>query len=237
MDTESITFDRSASVEATPVPPCGPSDDLARASVLLAAGEAEAATALLRGAPHRVASRDAGVIATLSAAAHDPEFLALVAEADGARDARQFEQGEFAYWRALNLYPLHYGYLTQYAHCLKEQGKWAEAEVQYRSALALGGPAGDLHRHIEACAHARGMPATLPGDAPHSSDPIDLPPTGEDVRGMLALFLHRGPVSTEEILTLLRDCPRRRDLALALVTHPDFGRANPDLMTLLARER
>lgn len=235
MDTDSISVVRATQAEAIRSPALGPTDDLVHAAVLLAAGDAEPATSLLRSVPRKSASRDAAVAATHAAASCDPEFLHLVAEADQARDARQFERGEYAYWRALDLYPLHDGYRTQYAHCLKEQGKWAEAELHYRTALALGGPAGDLHRHIEACAQARGVAPCLPPDGTLGSDPIDLPPTLDDIQGLFAMLLHRGPASVEEALDLLRDCRRRRDVALALVAHPDFPRANPDLMTLLAQ--
>jgi tetratricopeptide (TPR) repeat protein len=239
MATDTITLVRDGHAETPSIAPigAGPSDDLARAAVLIAAGESDDARLLLRALPGKAVSRTAAVASTLAATALDPEFLSLVARADAARDARDFAQGEFLYWSALNLYPLHCGYITQYAHCLKEQGKWVEAEANYRSALALGGPAADLHRHITACALARGAPACLPAEAPQPTDPIDLPPTLRDVTAMQALVLHRPPTGPEETLALLRDCPRRRDVALALVAMPEFTRANPDLMTLVAGER
>ncbi|MBR0670927.1 hypothetical protein [Neoroseomonas soli] len=212
-------------------------DDLAHADALFGAGQAEAAMAALRDLPRNLGSRPAAVAATLAAAGRDPEFRALVADADAARDARDFARGELLYWRCLQLYPLHYGYVTQYGHCLKEQGKTAQAEAIYRSALALGGAAEDLHQHIVAVAGARGAaPALLATDAP-VADPLDLPPTREDVILLLALLLHRGPASNEETLELLRACPRRRDVALVLIGREEFARANTDLMVLLAEAR
>lgn len=239
MATDSITLIREGRAEAPPLAAnmAGLSDDIARAAVLLAGGETGEALLLLRALPDKAASRAVAVETTLAATALDPEFLSLVAQADAARDARNFLQGEFLYWSALGLYRLHCGYITQYAHCLKEQGKWAEAEAHYRSALALGGPAADLHRHISACAQARDEPPSLPMPVPQAADPIDLPPTLNDVLDLLALLLHRAPTGPAESLSLLRDCPRRRDVVLALVAQAAFTRANPDLMTLLAAER
>lgn len=209
-------------------------DDLAEIDALFDASQAEASIARLRDLPRNLGSRPAAVAATLAAAERDPEFRALVTEADAARDERDFARGEFLYWRCLQLYPLHYGYVTQYGHCLKEQGKITEAETIYRSALALGGAADDLLRHIGALAAACGTALALPAmDAP-STDPFDLPPTREDVVVLMALLLHRGPPSHEELLELLRACPRRREVALALIERDEFARANTDLMVLLA---
>jgi tetratricopeptide (TPR) repeat protein len=212
-------------------------NDLAFADVLAAAGEIEAATAELRTSPRRFGVRPDAVATTLSAAERDPGFRALVAEADAARDARDFTRGEYLYWRALALYPLHYGYATQYAHCLKEQGKFAEAEGVYRSALALGGAAEDLHEHITAVAAARGAEPALPTADLPVADPLDLRPTRNDVALLFALLLHRSPASHEETLDLLRACPRRRDVAQALIRRDEFARANTDLMVLLAEAR
>jgi tetratricopeptide (TPR) repeat protein len=214
-----------------------PADDLAFADVLFAAGEIEAATSELRTSPRKFGSRPDAVATTLAAAERDPGFRALVSEADAARDARDFARGEYLYWRALELYPLHHGYATQYAHCLKEQGKFAEAEGVYRSALALGGLAEDLHQHIAAVAAARGAAPALPTTGAAAADPLDLPPTREEVLVLFALLLHRSPASHDETLELLRTCPRRRDVALALIRRDEFARANTDLMVLLAEAR
>ena len=209
-------------------------DDLAFAGVLFAAGEIEAATTELRVSPRKFGARPDAVATTLAAAERDPGFRALVAEADAARDTRDFARGEYLYWRCLQLYPLHYGYATQYAHCLKEQGKFAEAEGVYRSALALGGVAEDLHQHIAAVAAARGAEPALPTTDAPVEHPLDLRPTRDEVLLLFALLLHRSPASHDETLELLRACPRRRDVALALIRRDEFARANTDLMVLLA---
>jgi tetratricopeptide (TPR) repeat protein len=215
-------------------PPPGGDNERARAEALLGEGRPGAALDLLRAAPLAATDRPAAVAASLAAAGRDPDFQAAVRDADAARDEGDFARGEFLYWRCLQLYPLHHGYLTQYGHCLKEQGKFAEAEAVYRSALALGAPADDLGRHIAAAAAAREADPALPAAAPDAAAPADLPPTLDEVALLLALLLQRGPASAEETLDLLRDCPTRADVALALVARPDFPRANADLLALLA---
>jgi tetratricopeptide (TPR) repeat protein len=208
-------------------------DPIAAATALMAAGDRPAGLAMLRGLPAQAPTRAEAVAITLRAAAADPEFQELVRQADAARDARDFALGEYLYRRCLELYPLHHGYLTQYGHCLKEQGKTENAEAVYRSALALGGPPDDLLRHIAAVAPA-GAPAPLGAPATAAEDPLDLAPTRDDLRLLLALLLHRGPASPAEEASLLRRCPTRRDLALALIREDAFARANRDLMVLLA---
>jgi hypothetical protein len=43
---------------------------------------------------------------------------------------------------------LHRGYAVQYAHCIKEQGKYFEAEQHYRDAFGLGEVSSDLLQHL-----------------------------------------------------------------------------------------
>src|SRR5579871_6868877 len=73
-----------------------------------------------------------------SAAARDPRFIALVAEADAHRDAGAWREAEQAYGAALALYPYQSGYWVQQGHMRKEQGRHAAAEIAYRTAAALG---------------------------------------------------------------------------------------------------
>ncbi|MBW6398578.1 hypothetical protein KPL78_12005 [Roseomonas sp. HJA6] len=208
---------------------------LARAAVWLAAGKVASALRILRALPTLAATRAEAVTASIRAASHDPEFRELVLAADAARDGRDFARGEFLYWRCLGLYPLHHGYMTQYGHCLKEQGRLVDAELVYRSALALGGQAEDLHRHITAVAGLRGAAPNLPAPQPQGVDPIDEPPTARDVTRLFALLLNGGePANSVDVLDLLIACPRRRDVVLALLARPAFPLANHRLMALLA---
>lgn len=92
-----------------------------------AGGEELAASA--RTLPLLLADRQAAVDATLRLAREDRQFRQLVATADAARDHREWAVGEYNYWRALALYPLHRGYIIQYAHCIREQNKFPKRNV------------------------------------------------------------------------------------------------------------
>ncbi|MBL6457513.1 hypothetical protein JMJ55_19455 [Belnapia sp. T6] len=219
-------------------PPGGGRPDLALAETLLREGAVPAAQSLLRGLPRVAASRAEGVSLTYAAACLDPEFRQHIAQADTARDRRQWPEAEYGYWRALSLYPLHAGYRVQYGHALKEQGKLPDAEVAYRSALALDPEAAaDLRRHI---AHVAGLlghaEAPDPSPRPPAPHPLEEAPWSEDVELAHALLLHRPPQLVEEVLPLLRTAPTRRALLLAVMGREEMARANRDLMLLLAEQ-
>jgi len=180
-------------------------------------------------------SRTAAVAEAVAAASGDAAFRSLVAEADAMRDQRQWGRAEYLYWRALELHPLHPGYRVQYGHALKEQAKFADAEVAYRSAWALGEAGEDLRQHILHVAHRQGdasPPMPVPRRAP--DHPLDERPWQRDVELGFALLLHRAPGLAGEMLPLLRAMPTRRALLLALARRPEAATANRDLMLLLA---
>ncbi len=187
---------------------------------------AEAGPASARAAQVALAMTEAGL---------DAAFHGLVAEADAARDRRQWDIAEYLYWRALSLHPLHPGYRVQYGHALKEQGKLADAEVAYRSAWALGEQGEDLHRHIMHVAGLQGDATAppLPPEVP-PAHPLDELPWQEDVELAFALLLHRPPQLTGEVLPMLRAVPSRRALLLLIAKRPEMAAANRDLMLLLA---
>ncbi len=182
--------------------------DIAIARELLAAGREDAATVLLRGVPGRAVDRPAAALLTIAASQADPRFRALVAQADAERDARCWDTAEALYRDALALYPLHAGYLAQLGHCLKEQGAMAQAEVAYRSALALGAPSEPLEIHIRYVAAMQGdgeapilpMPAAAVGPLAH-------PPTAADIELLFLLLRRRRPDPVREVLALLRTAP------------------------------
>jgi tetratricopeptide (TPR) repeat protein len=191
----------------------------------------------LRASHHRAGNRAEAVRLATAAAARDPEFQRLIMLADTARDQRDWPEAEYRYWQALSLYPLHAGYLVQYGHALKEQQKLPDAEVAYRSALALGEAVDDLQRHI---AHVGAMlsfqePAErpLPMRLP-AGHPLADPPTRDDVELIFALLLHRAPHIADEMLALLRSAPTRHAVLLAVLAKEEVATANSDLMLLLA---
>lgn len=213
---------------------------LTEATALLQAGQPDAAQTLLRQVPEHGSCRAAAVGLTVAAARLDPEFRDHIAQADRARDRHAWNEAEYLYWRALALYPLHAGYLVQYGHALKEQGKFADAEAAYRSALALGETASDLPQHIAHAAAALGHAATGPAPTPERSRiaaalPLDEPPSRDDVEVAFALVLHRKPRLAEEVLPLLRSAPTRRAVLGDLLAREEAVVANRDLLLLLAQ--
>lgn len=209
---------------------------LIKGEVLILAGMISEAKAFLRRAPKLAIARPQAVEFTLRAAELDEEFRRYVSEGDQARDARNWGRAEFDYWRALALYPLHCGYMVQYAHCLKEQGKFADAEIYYRSALALGAPARDVADHLVYAAHQQGYYGSVPlasADLPTNPlSPTSLP-TNFDIE-QIALFLTGQRSLTVAVrLELLRRCRTLNDVIKSLIGSPEFGRANHLLLLLL----
>ena len=85
--------------------------------------------------------------ASLLFGAQDGDFAALVADADKRRDGGDYTEAEYAYYRALTLFPGHPAVRVQYAHMLKEQHKYADALVNYLDAALYGAPLTDVREH------------------------------------------------------------------------------------------
>jgi len=182
--------------------------DIAIARDLLAAGREDAATVLLRGVPGRAGSRPAAASLTIAASQADPRFRALVAQADAQRDAHCWEAAEVLYREALALYPLHAGYIAQLGHCLKEQDAMAEAEMAYRSSLALGAPREDVEAHIRyVCTMQGDAGAPIPQAPAPTTGPLGHPPTAADIELLFLLLRNRRPDPVREVQALLRNAP------------------------------
>jgi len=173
---------------------------------------------------------------TTRAASKDSEFRGLVAKADQARDSRQWVEGENHYREALALYPAHSGYMVQYAHCLKEQQKFPEAEIYYRSALALGAPARDVEEHVDFVASQQGYHAPvqilLPANT-ESGTMMDAPPTKDDI-DLVSSLLIGWRTDTAEVLHLLRTRRSVREVFAWVIAEPRFQNHNRELMSLIA---
>ncbi len=198
---------------------------------------------LARATVARMPSRRLGVSAAQKLASFDVEFIELVRSADQARDRHAWNDGEYTYWRALQLYPIHPGYLVQYGHCLKEQLKFVDAERAYRDAYALGETSAELQRDIAFVAAERGArinQGTLDRVAGFWSGRssvhaiLDAPPTSQDLKAAIALLLGRLPANQDELIELLNECPTLSEAVKRIMRKPDFVVANRELLCFVA---
>jgi len=196
---------------------------------------------LLRAIPSAISDRRRAVFASLALCSSDGEARDFVRSADHARDKADWAGGEYAYWRVISLYPLHPGYHVQYGHCLKEQGKYLDAEINYRTAFALGDVEGDLGEHIAFVAARRNQgvgASTLARVADFwrvgaQVGPLDTPPIREDIVNAYRVLLGRGPGSSEEIASILSSSPNLRSVLNMLVSRQDFLSANRHLLAYI----
>jgi len=206
---------------------------LVKGEVLRRAGHDYDAQRFLRRAVRLSPTHLGASALALRAAAHDLGFQRIIEEADLARDAREWTEAGELYREALRAYPDHYGYVVQYAHCLKEQGQFAEAECHYRSALALGARRSDVDEHLIFVATRQGYPANFAGDseAPAADgEPLDAPPTMADVELAIFLLLGREP-ALPEIVQLMRSHRSLRSLIVAIIEEGSFVSANARLLS------
>ena len=223
---------------------------LIKGELLLRSGRSDTAQLFLRQAPRLAPSRRIAAALTLRCASQDFVFQRLIGAADRARDAKKWPEAADLYGQALAAYPEHHGYLVQYAHCLKEQESYAEAECHYRSALALGALPADVDEHLafvvlrqeeeEAEAEAevgknirrRLRPnETAPQPQSDGADPLfDAAPTKVDVDLLVGLLLGREP-KIEETVQLLRQHRTVRSLFVELAEEDAFGAVNLRLLS------
>jgi tetratricopeptide (TPR) repeat protein len=206
---------------------------LVKGEVLRRAGHDYDAQRFLRRAARLSPTRRSASAFALRAAGQDLGFQRIIEEADLARDASEWTEAGELYREALRAYPDHYGYVVQYAHCLKEQGQFAEAECHYRSALALGARRSDVDEHLIFVATRQGYPANFAGDSEAPSvdgDPLDEPPTKADVELVVFLLLDREP-ALAEIVQLMRSHRSLRSLIVAIVGESSFVSVNARLLS------
>jgi tetratricopeptide (TPR) repeat protein len=210
---------------------------LVKGEVLRRAGHDHDAQRFLRQAPRLSRTHRSASAMALRAAPLDSGFQRIVGGADRARDAEAWGEADDLYNEAVRAYPDHYGYVVQHAHCLKEQGRFAEAECHYRSALALGAPRSDVDEHLMFVATQQGFPANFVGvgdTAVEGDDPLDAPLTKADVEFVACLLLGREMKATE-IVQLMRKHRTLRSLILAVVEDGSFVAANPHLLSAAKR--
>lgn len=184
----------------------------------------------------RAATRVQLVAEQTAQAFRDQRFCELVANADRFRDKSAWADAEYNYWRALQLYPYHSGYRIQYAHMLKERQKFADAELHYRSAWALGFPIDEIREHLSFVALRNGHPVGHLAALDLAVSAMDAPPTSCDIDLLAYVLFHKTAVGVEEAaLPLMRKCSTNRDVALAMMADEQFTRANLPFFEILRK--
>lgn len=196
--------------------------DAAQAHFLAHVGAGEDASAAAQPFARRLAAIDA-----LRRVAHaDALFMALVREADAARDRHDWAAAETGYAAALTLHPYERSYWAQLGHVTREQGLLARAEIAYRTACAYGEPVQALAPFIAAVARAAGAPVPSPDGGPTRLQPPGYPDLAliaalmsgaERLTEDEGLALMRGGQSIETLLTAWRTTAAPLPTAIAVV--------------------
>ena len=205
---------------------------LVKGEILLYDGRSDDAQRFFRQAPRLAPTRRAAAAMALHAANQDSDCKHLIESADHARDSGYWATAAELYSEALRAYPDHFGYMVQYAHCLREQGRFALAECYYRSALALGASLPDVDEHLVFVATRQGFRATFaPEDNRRScgGDALDAPPAMADVEIIVFLLLGRKP-ALAEVVKLLREQTSIRGLIRVISEADSFVWANAHLL-------
>lgn len=167
-------------------------------------------------------------------ASADPDFQEQIALADAARDCADWGPAEYHYARALARHPLHHGYRVQLGHALKEQGYFAQAEIEYRSAAALGAEPGTVDQHLRFVAQRNGSDFQREGRPDLDVSPLQAPPTRPDYERLAVLCW--GGLATDaeaDMLDALRTCASNAALMRRMVADPAFLPANQAFLELL----
>jgi len=184
----------------------------------------------MRAATQPFARRLAAIDSLRRVAHADERFMALVRQADAARDRHDWATAEAGYGAALTLHPYERSYWVQMGHVAREQGRLARAEICYRTACAFGEPVRMLAPFIAAVSPAL-VDASPEGIATPDGGATRLQPPGYPDLAMItalasgadritddaALAVLRRGVSVEQALAeMLQDC-----LPTANLTLPD----------------
>ena len=178
-------------------------------------------------------SRADQIAETLAHAFEDSHFRGHVERADAARDSGDWPMAEAAYGRALRIFPLHWGYMIQFAHAAKEQGLYVRAEAWYRSAVALAAPPEMVDEHLAFVARLNGVAFVRDGMPDLAVPPLAAPPTVSDILLIREMLNLRGAGDDAEQVELLRHRPTCRDVLIALIASDDTRRGSRAFLEIL----
>lgn len=150
-------------------------------------------------------SRRMAAIDSLRRVAHDDErFMAMVRQADTARDQHDWAAAEAGYAAALTSHPYERSYWVQLGHVAREEGRLARAEIAYRTACAYGEPGKVLAPFIAAVEEPGTSSPSAPVPAPDSGETRRQPPGYPDLALLAALAKGSERIGDAEALALLR---------------------------------
>lgn len=180
------------------------------------------------------ANRQQLIESSQHAAVSDDRFMTHVRVADKMRDEGNWIAAESGYAAALSLYPYERSYWVQLAHMAKEQGKFTQAEISYRTACALGARPQDVVEHLQFVmirqnADERQFPIRFyrPGQAAQQ------PPAQPDVALLARLAWHVGGMDDQDMIGLLRANATCDALLATMIRDSRFERANRDWIELV----
>lgn len=182
-----------------------------------------------------VATRAEAISLDHAGADASTEFKALATAADRSRDVRNWGEAEFLYWQALELFPYHSGYRVQYAHVIKEQGKYDWAEVHYRSALAEGADFNLVDEHLKFCARQNLFNDSRQASVNLAVSPFDAPPSFHDLKTLTWLFWHDAEINSSDALFFMRECRSNREIVLRMTEHDRFLSKNRLFLEMLRK--
>ncbi len=168
-------------------------------------------------------SRRMAAFDSLRRIAHEDEhFMALVRQADSARDQHNWAAAEAGYAAALSLHPYERSYWVQLGHVAREQGRLVRAEIAYRTACAFGEPVRVLAPFIAAVEHPDNASPPTPAAAPDAGETRRQPPGYPDLAVMTALASGGARLADDAALALLRQPGSVEDvLARMLAEHSE----------------
>ncbi|MXO90859.1 ATP-binding cassette domain-containing protein [Altererythrobacter aquaemixtae] len=152
------------------------------------------------------------------AALTDERFRVHVQQGDWARDESDWKRAAAEYSKALALYPYQRSYWTQLGHVEKVLGNFANAEIAYRTAVALGEPMADVEVHAGFVVEQQGDSIDgLPLRAPTARASAWQPPSKPDFDALNWLLRAGAECEPEDMLDQVRQHETLDALAAAMV--------------------
>jgi hypothetical protein len=196
-----------------------------------------AVKAMIANAGLNLESRQQLIDSSSLVALADFRFTEHVAAGDRHRDNGQWRAAEAAYAAALSLFPYEHSFWVQHGHMAKELGKFARAEISYRTACALGVVPHDVEEHLRfVMARQQADEGRYPIRFHRTGATAQQVPGQPDAMLLARLVWRVGGMDDEDLLHLLRSSATCDDLLVTMIRDPRFERANRDWLELVEED-